>query len=174
MNIAAIVSAFRTHDQRDLADLEPDQSINHMHAVLLQAGAAIGCCGLVEPRATVPPRSNLLPLVHQRSSAEADDARIAAGAVERQLDRKKFFVLPPLCSDIPRPLSEILYKDAAGHVAFEGWRRYTASDRATPAHGREQLQGRAIPECHLNRALSRVRFSGAVTGTDRLGHEGTW
>ncbi len=63
-----------------------------MHAGFLQLPRPLDVVGLVEPRAQLHHRRDLLAVVH-RVHQRADDARVAAGAVERLLDGEHVRVL---------------------------------------------------------------------------------
>ena len=84
-------------------NLVADQAIDHMHAGLLELARPLDVVGLVKPRAQFHHRRHLLAVAH-RVHQRADDARVAAGAVERLLDgqhvrvrRRPVPETPPRC-----------------------------------------------------------------------------
>ena len=79
-------SPSRPHDERDLGvNFVAHEAINDMHAVFLQLARPLDVVGLVKSRAQFHHRRDLLAVVHGVHQ-RADDARVAAGAVERHFD----------------------------------------------------------------------------------------
>ena len=100
MHIAPDLPGLGADDERDLRmDFIADQPIDHMHALLLQLSRPLDVVGLVEPRAQFHHGRHLLAVVDRLHQC-ADDARVAAGAIERLLDRQHVRIVRRLLEKI--------------------------------------------------------------------------
>ena len=76
------------HDHEHLAvGLEPDQAVDDVHAGFLELPRPDDVVGLVEARAQFDQHGDLLAQF-RGADERVDDGRIAAGAIERHLDRE--------------------------------------------------------------------------------------
>ena len=88
MQIVAQFVAVAADDHQHLAvGLESDHAVDDVHAGFLQPARPEDVVGLVKARAELDQHGDLLAVL-RRADERGDDGRVAAGAVERHLDRE--------------------------------------------------------------------------------------
>ena len=89
MAVAADAVGLLAHDEQDLAvRLQPDEPVHDVHARLLEAAGPLDVGLLVETGLELDERHDLLALACRLGERRDDAGLVAAGAVQRLLDRE--------------------------------------------------------------------------------------
>ena len=153
------------HDEAGLGvNLVADQAVDHMHAILFQAPRPLDVVRFIEARAQFHHGGDLLAVVHGVFE-RADDARIAAGAIERLFNGQDVRVRREPSSRNPTTLLKFSLRVMQQNIALANGREQI---RLAAQRGRDGRDERLVTQ--LGRMIA-LRHRNQARGIQRAVHQ---